>query len=113
MRQYASSGLPLFAVILVALVVHLKAPTYALFENQCYWYANVIFDVLSLVFPSAITPTPSPAPRILLPIDYLPKGAGQWKGVLINDPRVVAAVVSIVKSDFKEKYGKYVRKVIF
>jgi hypothetical protein len=111
MRQYLPSGLPLFAVLLVALVVHLKAPAYALFESQCYWYANIIFDVLCQVFPSAMIPAPSPSPRILLPIDYLPKEAGRWKGVLINDPRVVAAVVSIVKSDFKEKYGKYVKKV--
>jgi hypothetical protein len=111
MRQYAPSGLPLFAVLLVALVAHLYAPAYALFERQCYWYANVIFDVLSLVFPSVTLVTPSPAPRILLLVNYLPRGAGRWKGILINDPRVVAAVVSIVKSEFEKKYGKYVRKV--
>jgi hypothetical protein len=95
MRQYAPSGLPLFA----------------LFERQCYWYANVIFDVLSLVFPSVTLVTPSSAHRILLPVNYFHQGAGRWKGILINDPRVVAAVVSIVKSEFEKKYGKYVRKV--
>ncbi len=36
MRQYNLSPLPLFAVLLVALMVHLKAPAYALFESQCY-----------------------------------------------------------------------------
>jgi len=111
MRQYKPTGLPLFAVLLVALVVHMKAPAYALFENQCYWYANVIFDVLCQIFPSAMIPTPSPSPLIFLPVDYLPRGAGRWKGILINDPRVVAAVVEIVKSNFKEKYGKYTTKV--
>ncbi len=111
MRQYNPSPLPLFALLLVSLVVHLKAPAYALFESQCYWYANVMFDVLCQVFPSAMIPELSPSPRILLPVDYLPRGAGRWKGVLINDPRVVAAVVSVVKPDFEEQYGKYVKKV--
>ncbi len=56
-------------------------------------------------------PELSPSPRILLPVNYLPRGAGRWKGVLINDPCVVAAVISVVKPDFEEQYGKYMKKV--
>jgi hypothetical protein len=40
------------------------------------------------------------SPQIPLPMDYLPKEASWWGGVIINDPCVVAAVVSVAQSHF-------------
>jgi hypothetical protein len=104
-RQYNPEGLSLFDVVLLTHIVHKLAPTYALFDSQCYWFANVIFEVITKMFPSRsqTTPPPGPPPRIFLPNDYLPKEAGRWLGVLINDSRVVEAVITIAKSNFERK----------
>jgi len=109
-RQYDPVGLTLFHTALLASVVHTLAPTYVLFESQCYWFANVMFDVIVALYPSATKQVPPSAesPRILLP-----KDAGRWGGVIINDPRVVAAVVSVAKSCFEQEKQKFEAKVIF
>ena len=113
-RQYKPDGLSMWDVVLIAYVVHKLAPTYALFRSQCYWFANVIFEVIVALFPSkseSETPPPGSPPTLLLPNDYLPKEAGRWCGILINDPRVVEAVVSIAKCRFKTQQANYLAKV--
>jgi hypothetical protein len=114
-RQYDPQGLCLFHLVVLAHVVHKLAPTYALFESQCYWYANVIFEVILLLFPSKsrTSPPPGSSPTVRLPDEYLPKEAGRWFGVLINDPRVVSAVVTIAKTQFESQLAKYRQKVTF
>ena len=115
-RQYEPDGLSLFDVVMLSHVVHKLAPTYALFESQCYWFANVIFEVIVSLFPSrskSETPAPGSPPTLRLPNDSLPKEAGQWCGVLINDPHIVEAVVSIAKSQFESQQARYLDKVIF
>ncbi len=115
MRQYDPEGLCLFQLVVLAHVVHKIAPTYALFESQCYWYANVIFEVILLLFPSKsrTSAPPGSSPTVRLPDEYLPKEAGRWFGVLINDPRVVSAVVTIAKTQFESQLAKYQQKVKF
>lgn len=114
-RQYDPEGLTLFHLVLIALVVHKLAPIYSLFESQCYWFANIIFDVIVAIYPSKSKkrPDPVPGPRIRFPPDYLPEEFGRFLGVTINDPRVVEAVVSVVKTRFEESQGIYKQKVIF
>ncbi len=113
-RQYDPEGLSLFDVVLLAHVVYKLAPTYALFENQSYWFANVMFEVIPSLFPSKSQTSPLPVspPMVRLPNDYSPKEADWWCGVLINNPRVVAAVVSIAKFHFKSQHARYLEKVI-
>ena len=92
-----------------------KVPVYSLLQNQCYWFTNVLFDVLWKIFPKGSVPTPVPAshPQVLLPIDYLPSKAGRWMGILINDPCIVGAVVLIVKLEFEKQCKKYLSRVSF
>ena len=92
-------GLCLFQLVVLTHVVHKIAPTYTLFESQCYWYANVIFEVILLLFPLKLrtSPPPGSSPTVHLPDKYLLKEAGQWFGVLINNPCVVSAIVTIAK----------------
>jgi hypothetical protein len=106
----------IFDLVQLAHVVHKLALTYALFENQCYWFASIIFEIIIALFPSRSQispPPPGSPPMVHLPNDYLSKEAGQWCGVLINDPHVVAAVVSIAKSQFKIQQARYQNKVNF
>ena len=114
-RQYDPRGLTLFHLVLLTLVVHQLAPIYSLFESQCYWFANIIFDVIVAVYPSKsqCRPDPVAGPRILLPSAYLPKEFGRIFGITINDPRVVEAVISVVKSHFKNAKDTYKEKVAF
>jgi hypothetical protein len=113
-RQYDPEGLSLFDVVLVAHVVYKLAPTYALFESQSYWFANIMFEVIVSLFPSKSQTSPLPVspPTVRLPNNYSPKEADRWYGVLIKDPRVVAAVVSIAKSHFESQQARYLEKVI-
>jgi len=114
-RQYDPIGLTVFDLVLLALVVHQLSPIYSLFESQCYWFANIIFDVIVAIYPSKsqCRPDTGDGPRILFPPDYLPQEFGQFMGVTINDPRVVDAVVSVAKSHFEEAKKSYQKKVIF
>ena len=114
-RQYDPVGLTLFHLVLLALVVHKLAPIYSLFESQCYWFANIIFDVIVALYPSRTQTRPDAVsgPCVLLPSDYLPQEFGRFCGITINDPRVVAAVVSTVESHFKESKEAYKQKVSF
>ena len=93
-------GLTLFHLVLLAFVVHKLAPIYSLFESQCYSRTQTC-------------PDPVSGPRILLPSDYLPQEFGQFCGITINGPHVVAAVVSTVKSHFKKSKEGYEQKVKF
>jgi hypothetical protein len=113
-RQYEPVGLTLFHLVLIALIVHDVAPIYSLFESQCYWFANVIFDVIVSIYPSKthLRPPPASSPRVILPADYLPNQSGQFFGITINDPRVLQAVVDVVKSRFEAAKEIYQQKVI-
>jgi hypothetical protein len=113
-RQYEPVGLTLFHLVLIAFIVHEVAPIYSLFESQCYWFANVIFDVIVSIYPSKtrLRPPPASSPRVFLPADYLPNPSGQFFGITINDPRVVQAVVDVVKSRFEAAKEIYKQKLL-
>jgi len=124
-------GLTVFDVVLIAKVVHDYAPIYGLFDNQCYMFVRVIFDVIVQLYslpPSAFEPnrdhastsipkTPVPAPSLEV---GTPKNAnvavvpapdseqtGRWAGLLIVDPTVKLAIVSIVIARFKAERALY------
>ena len=73
-RRFYPRDLSLFDLVLVADVVHDKAPIYSLFANQCYWFANIIFEIVVQLYilpaatrdavgtldPSGPYPTPGP-----------------------------------------------------
>jgi hypothetical protein len=114
-QQYDPKGLTLFHLVLLALIVHQLAPSYSLFESQCYWFANIIFEVIVAVYPSRSQHHPDPVkgPHILLPSDYLPQEFGWFFGIQINDPRVLEAVVLVVKSHLEKSKDIYKEKVTF
>jgi len=111
-------GLYIFDVILIAQIVHVYAPMYGLFDNQCYMFARVVFDVIVQLFsfhkpaleddPSIHrTPVPAPSREVDLPANAnvvvvpSPDQAGRWAGLLIVDPVVRSTIVSIVVAQYK------------
>jgi len=123
-RRFPPKGLPFFDVVLLAKVVHEQAPIYSLFRNQCYWFANVIFEVIVQLYsrsasqpgpppvPTLATGTPTDADALLLPAD-LPGEAGRCLGILISDPVVRQTIVTIVSRKFEEVLSSYISAVIF
>ena len=114
-------GLTVFDVLLIAKIVHDYAPLYGLFDNQCYMFARVIFDVIVQRFSintSANTSTAVPAPSqevnlptnaniIAVPSPGPPGRAGRWYGLLILDPIVRATIVSIVMARYDDERPMY------
>ena len=121
-------GLYVFDVVLIAKLVHDYAPMYGLFDNQCYMFARVIFDVIvqlyslpsSALAPDASEstsihhdPIPAPSQEVDAPknaniiIVPQPDEAGRWAGLLIVDPIVRSTIVSIVIDCFKAEHELY------
>jgi len=63
-KRFEPQGLPFFDLVVLADVVHEQAPIYCLFQRHCYWFANVIFMAIVMLYtlpPSASTVLPSPS----------------------------------------------------
>lgn len=119
-RRFQPLNLSLFDVALLACVVHACSPIYGLFDNQCFMFANIIFESIVQLYSSSSTASiPVPAPRgeggapsdanlIFVPTPGLEAKEGRWSGLLITDPIVKKAIVDIVISQFevsKEEYA--------
>lgn len=122
-------GLTVFDVVLIAKLVHDYAPIYGLFDNQCYMFARVIFDVIVQLFshpPSALEPdrnhastsipkgpVPAPSQEVGVPknanvvIVPAPDQAGRWAGLLIVDPIVKSTIVDIVIERYNAERALY------
>ncbi len=140
-KRFKPQGLSLFDLVLVALVLHLEAPFYTLFRNQCYFFANVLFQTIVQIYsliPSSSTllpagldlqethnpgPDPVPVPTIvkslpkdanilILPLDFH-GNVGRCMGIMINDPIVISTVVANVMGKFKTRLSSQIEKVIF
>jgi hypothetical protein len=140
-RRFYPQDLPLFDLVLLADVVHDKAPIYSLFANQCYWYANILFEAVIQRYslssaarrPVDTDPYPTPGPStgpsptgVPAPIPEIdapenanllilpaPGKAGRWYGVLLTDPIVRQTVTASIISDFETRLAFYLSTVIF
>jgi hypothetical protein len=101
-------------------VVHDYAPIYGLFDNQCYMFARVVFDVVVQLFslPSSTLepdsrPVPAPSQEVDTPknanvvVVPSPDQTGRWAGLLVLDPIVKSTIVSIVIERFKVERPLY------
>jgi hypothetical protein len=104
-RQIRPSSFSLFDLVVLADAVHNHDPLYSLLSSHCYWYANIICDVIVKKYLCTTTANERlalSADHIHLPANnYLPDLAGTWMGILVS--RVGEAVSSVVASNF-EKY---------
>lgn len=140
-KRFKPQGLSVFDLVLLALVLHEQAPFYNLFRNQCYFFANVLFQAVvqmytltpssSASLPSGldlhdtVNPGPDPVPNptsgknppkdanlLILPLDFH-GNAGRCMGMMINDPVVLSTVVAIVMGKFKTLLLGYIEEVSF
>lgn len=102
-RRIKPKGLYLFELALLADVVHKQDRLYSLFQNQRYWYANLICDAVVALYTCKEQDNRGNAycqdGVYIPPNNYLPKLAGQWKRIPVSD--VEAAVLSVVLARFE------------
>jgi hypothetical protein len=141
-RTFQPVELSLFDVVLLANLVHLYAPIYSLFDNQCYLFASVIFDTVIQNFTlppddipppstsSGSTPLPRPTPEVGAPnnanIIFVPRPnndasslfppisaeEGRWSGLLIVDPIIKQTIVTVITAKFKSLQRTYIDEVV-
>jgi len=103
-RQIKPKGLNLFELALLADTVHKQDRLYSLFENQCYWYTNLICDAVVTLYTceqqDTREATYSQDDVYIPPNDRFPKLAGQCMRILVSN--VEAVVLSVVLARFKE-----------
>jgi hypothetical protein len=112
-RQLVPHDLSLFNLVVLANVVHEHHPVYSLLRRQCYWYANTIFEVISLSNACTILGAPTLEfddvripPRL-----YLPDLAGRWMGLRISI--VSAKIVELMKGKFEDRSARELTTVCF
>ena len=133
-RLFKPQNLPFFNLILLADVIHHFAPIYSLFENQCFWFANLLFEYIvryhtlpaSAYAPVAASssssagPVPAPTPavgtpnnadKIILPMRSSSHEAGRWMGILISDPAIRLTVIKLVQTRFERRLQYYMDQV--
>ena len=121
--EFRPKNLNLFHLALLAHVVHVQNPLYALFKSQCYWFASTVFyaaqiidrDLSATTHLAGISLDNSDASSkendmIFLPFHlYMPKEAGRWKGIRISGCKQV--VLSTVVKRFHEQLDEIMIKV--
>ena len=102
-RQISPASLSLFDLAVLADTVHIHDSLYSIFKSHCFWFVNIICDVIEKEYDCSITSTT--AARIssddiyIPPNNFLPNLAGSWMGVQVS--KVEAAVVSTMASKFQ------------
>jgi hypothetical protein len=105
-RQITPVKLSLFELGILVDVIHNDAPSYNLFQNQCYWFMLMIFEVVLRVYDNTLDSQGG-----ISPDEYLPKLGGKWGGMLIVAP--VEDVLERIERKFKERRDKEFSKVFF
>ena len=105
-RQISPVSLSLFDLAVLADTVHIHDSTYSIFKSHCYWFANIICDVIEKEYNCTIGAKDElDMDDICIPPNhYLPDLAGRWMGVRVIE--VKAAVVSSMASKFQEHHKK-------
>lgn len=114
-RQLQPDALSLFDLIILANTVHDHDPLYSLLKRQCYWFANVIYLVVSSTYNcrhDVIQAGDDEQDHIRIPLNtYLPDKAGRWMGVLVS--KVSETVIPVMKEKFEACRAKELTKVFF
>jgi hypothetical protein len=119
--EFRPKNLTLFHLALLAHVVHVQYPLYALFMNQCYWFSNTVFSAAQIIdrdlsFETIPCPTDGPptideeCDQIYLPFHlYIPSEAGRWKGIKISGCKTV--ILDTIIRKFHEQLRESIAKV--
>ena len=105
LRQIQPQSLSLFDLAVLADTVHNHDPLYSILKSQCFWFANIICDIVEREYHCNTICSESFA-RVsrddicIPPNNYLPDLAGRWMGILVS--KVEEAVLLVVASDFRE-----------
>jgi hypothetical protein len=118
MRTFVLKNLTFFHIVLLANIAHKECPLYSLFKNQCYWFANIIYEgarcidnsqTLQLDLPGVTTESSSLSRPLMdliyVPFQkYMPETAGRWYGIQISvvEPIVLSSIVSKFNKELED-----------
>ena len=119
-RSFEPKYLNLLHMSIIALLVHREYPIYSLFQNNCYWFSNLVY-ICAKVIDFTIPCTPdSDLPNIedldiedgkvledmfYMPFHlYMPSVAGRWMGFKICEVKkiVVRRIVTLFFEELKK-----------
>ena len=115
--------LTLFHVALLSDVVHMECPLYALFRDQCYWYASNVYYAAQIIdrdlafehhFRNRDLPDfdEDKMDNFFMPLHlYHSEHAGCWKGIRISGSKRV--VLSSIIDKFYERLDYHLAEVRF
>jgi hypothetical protein len=112
----------LLDLAILIVVIHLYAPIYSLFENQCYWFVKILLDAIVAIARADCVdddndsdlndePYQRPLNRPLHPSSYLPALCGTWNGILVS--QVKEGVLATVLSEFSKRRAEEMAEVYF
>jgi hypothetical protein len=115
LRQIAPKSLSLFELAVLADTVHNYDPLYSTLKSQCYWFANLICNVITRSYVCKEVTNSSFSIKdddiCIPPNNYLLHLAGTWMGILVSD--VEDTVTSIIALKFKEYLREKQEEVSF
>jgi hypothetical protein len=89
----------------LANVVHEHDPLYSLLLPQCYWFSNMIYEVVASygchgVIRRDKISSPKKKQEVQIPVNnYLPKIAGHWFGLLVS--KISKTMLKIMRAKFE------------
>jgi hypothetical protein len=95
-------NLCLFELGILADVVHCEAPNYKILANQCYWFANTIYNVVRTLFQAGVEQSNTER------VNFLPPLAGHWKNFMIvgTDLKMIEGVIEKILQRREAEFSK-------
>jgi hypothetical protein len=119
--EFQPKALKLFHMVLLAHVVHVEYPLYALFSRQCYWFACIVFYAAQIIDKQLTQDAlevfnnnhdTTDTDLFFLPYHlFVPEGAGRWNGIKISGCKQV--ILNTIVRKFHKQLCVYMAKVDF
>ena len=100
-QQILPRELSLFDLVVIADTVHTHDPIYSILGGHCYWFANLICEVVKKEYDcSILADNRLPTGSVYIPPNkYLPDLAGTWRGLPVST--IEEEVVRVMVSKFR------------
>ena len=100
-QQFLPQELSLFDLVVIADTVHTHDPIYSILGGHCYWFANLICEVVKKEYDcSIVADNRLPTDSVFIPPnEYLPDLAGTWRGLPVST--IEEEVVRVMVSKFR------------
>lgn len=115
LQYFKPRNLSLFQLAVIAQVVHMSYPNYAILNTQCYYYAALVYAVAEKIGGIKASKDMDKENIDLVSISgsYLSNHYGQWKGLKVTRVEPDSVVVHRVLERFKKEFNNELAQVFF